>query len=821
MRARGQDVRTPILYLAPWVDLGGSDKGTIDWFKHVDGSRWAPSLITTQPSANRWLSFVEPYAEEVWSLPDVMPGADAPGFILGFIVSRGVELVHIMNSRLAFDLMPDMTCLARPPAIVVQLHAEEPDRSGYVRYVSTRYGNLVDAFSVTSRQLADAMLDYDVPRSRLEVITTGVDARGEFDPEHVEPLSDLPDDGVQILWPGRLVAQKDPMLTLDVVKLLDERGCRFTLQIVGDGEMTADVRARARALGIEHRIRWHAPSQQMPRWYRSCDLLFMTSVFEGVPYVMYEAQAMGLPVVAPALPGNVEFMGAEGGFLVDPRDDAVGYADALQTLIDDPERRHAIGAQARERMLRDCTLEQMGGEHDALYERLLATRPAVVRQARARDRHTGPLPQPPPPVRLARQPPPERSVAVIVPCYRHGRFLADALRSLFEQTLPPRRIVVVDDASGDPETNEALDAAEVDSRVTVLRLQENMGPSAARNRALAEISERYVLPLDADDLLLPRALEEMVAQLESAPEDVGFVYPNPRHFGNRHDYFEAPAYNLHLLLKGNYCAATSLFDMRVFEAGVRYPEEVVFGHEDWDLVLQLAEHGVRGVPADGATFLYRRRGFSRVNMVEYGPELFHERIEEQHPLLYRDRDRIKGREAPALSLLLVDGCDGVAGGWPDELLPALAAQTCADFEVIRAAPVRGGDHDGLTLTDVAGSGLRLLDTAVAAARGRWVMLAGASAAPALSRATFVEHVLRIFWHGDDLPWFLLAAVDRHGAALGPLTSEELDGARPCAAAWRRDPEGASQKVELGVAETRLDDFALAWESAGPVQWRAA
>ena len=73
-----EDPRTPILYLAPWVDLGGSDKGTIDWFRSIDHSRWAPSLITTQPSDNRWLHKVEPYAEEVWDLPDLMPGAAFP-----------------------------------------------------------------------------------------------------------------------------------------------------------------------------------------------------------------------------------------------------------------------------------------------------------------------------------------------------------------------------------------------------------------------------------------------------------------------------------------------------------------------------------------------------------------------------------------------------------------------------------------------------------------------------------------------------------------------------------------------------------------------
>ena len=148
----------PVLYLAPWVDLGGSDKGTIDWFKHINQERWAPSLIVTQPSANRWLHQVEPWAEEVWNLPDLMRGCDFPAFILGFIESRRVEVVHIMNSRLSFDLMPDMTCLTNPPAIVVQMHAEEPDRSGYVRYVATRYGNLVDAFSLLASNLRQQSL---------------------------------------------------------------------------------------------------------------------------------------------------------------------------------------------------------------------------------------------------------------------------------------------------------------------------------------------------------------------------------------------------------------------------------------------------------------------------------------------------------------------------------------------------------------------------------------------------------------------------------------------------------------------------------------
>jgi len=180
--------RTPVLYLAPWVDYGGTDKNTIDWFRTIDRERFAPSLIATQPSLNRRLSEVSEHAEETWILPELMPAEDMPAFILDFIVSRRIEVVHLMNSRLGFDLLPDIKCLPEAPGVVVQLHVEEADRSGYVRYVTTRYGNLVDRFSVTSEHLAAAVQNYGIAADRTQVVYIGVDAEEEFSPAAVEPL---------------------------------------------------------------------------------------------------------------------------------------------------------------------------------------------------------------------------------------------------------------------------------------------------------------------------------------------------------------------------------------------------------------------------------------------------------------------------------------------------------------------------------------------------------------------------------------------------------------------------------------------------------
>ncbi len=817
------DGRTPILYIAPWVDLGGSDRGTIDWFKNIDLNRWAPSLITTTPSPNRWLHHVAPYAEEIWDLPDLMPGSAFPEFILGFIESRGVRVVHIMNSRLAYDLLPDMTCLPEPPAIVVQLHAEEPNQTGYVRYVTRRYGNLIDSFSVVSENLKQTIADYEIPPSRIEVIYLGVDSEGEFDPARVEPM-ELPGNGAsRILWPGRLVEQKDPMLTLEVLVRARERGAEFVLDVVGDGHLKEPVRARAEELGVGDAIQWHPPSQEMARWYRSSDLLLMTSVYEGIPLVIYEALAMRVPVVAPALPGNVEFMDADSGVLVNPRDDIDRYADAIVSLLSDAERRREMGERSRRRMLEEFSLAEMGRRHDVLYERLLSERPASSRWRNEElfgeedPVHHEPEDSPPQPLRLPRDPLPERTVGVIVPCYRHGIFLDACVGSIKAQTLTPAAIVVVDDGSDDPETVDALARLDDDPEVTVLRQPANAGPSAARNRALEQLDTSYFLPIDADDELLPDALERMLAQLESAPAEVGFVYPNAQHIGNQVNYVESPAYNLWLLMEQNYCPAPALFDRRLFDGtGVAYPEEIVVGHEDWDLVLQLAERDVRGIPAEGPTFHYRKQGFSRVHAVDYGPDSFQRTIEDGHPHLYLNRDGIKAEWAPALSIVLLDEDDGT---WESNDLSGIARQTCRDFEVVGRGDLGAGTRQ---IDATAGSILDWLQDATDDARGRWVLLLPRSAAAALDAPSFVEQLVHAFSANNGTFALVLADAPRLSRnAFAQLDDTERLSARPGAVAFQRPLWGRAPEIPLGVEDSPLADLVVGLSTIGLAQWRVA
>ena len=109
-------------------------------------------------------------------------------------------------------------------------------------------------------------------------------------------------------------------------------------------------------------------------------------------------------------------------------------------------------------------------------------------------------------------------VSVVIPCYNARRFLSETLESALAQTYPYIEIIVVDDGSTDGTTE--LIRAYVD-RVKA-EFGPNRGASAARNQGTTLAAGEFIQYLDADDLLVPDAIERRVAALQSVGADVAY-----------------------------------------------------------------------------------------------------------------------------------------------------------------------------------------------------------------------------------------------------------------------------------------------------------
>ncbi len=359
-----------VLQLAPWVTFGGADRGTIDWLRTLAGRGVEAYLLTTQESDNALFAEAEGWAKEAWCLPELMPGPRMPAFIEDFVASRDIDVVQVMNSKLGFDLLPGLRARFPHLRTVAQLHAEEEGRAGYPAYVATRFDDVVDAYSLVSQGLAERMGEYGVDAAKAHVIYLGVDA-GVFDPDRVPPALAPASSGLQVLFPHRLVDQKDPMLMVEVAAALRDRGSAAVIHVVGDGGFGPALEQAIEEAGLTRHVMLHGSRRDMPGWYAGTDVALLTSRYEGVPLVAYEAMAMGRPVVAGDVGAVGELIDETTGFVVEPRDSVEGYVAALLTLEADPGLRHRLGQEGRRRVMSRFTVEGMGQAHEQLYARLV------------------------------------------------------------------------------------------------------------------------------------------------------------------------------------------------------------------------------------------------------------------------------------------------------------------------------------------------------------------------------------------------------------------------------------------------------------------
>ncbi|HPX61884.1 MAG TPA: glycosyltransferase [Deltaproteobacteria bacterium] len=246
------------------------------------------------------------------------------------------------------------------------------------------------------------------------------------------------------------------------------------------------------------------------------------------------------------------------------------------------------------------------------------------------------------------------TVSVVIPCYNMGEFVDEAVASIWTQTFDDYEVIIVDDGSDDSGTSLKLDCL-AQRGVKVIRVT-NQGVSAARNRGITTAKGKYILTLDADDLIAPNYLEKAVGVLDSCP-DVGVVSCDAELFGNLSGVLKLPEFSVDTLLARNIMHASAVFRKECWRNAGGYGKVMKYGWEDWDFWIAMTTRNcIKVEHLSEPLFKYRiRRGSRDRSMSTFQKFLMMSLIVVRHFRCYV--------QTPMSLLRLVTNSDAIGNIW--------------------------------------------------------------------------------------------------------------------------------------------------------------
>ena len=229
--------------------------------------------------------------------------------------------------------------------------------------------NAAESVIAVSDGLRDLSLQA-IPSVDIQVIPNGVDCR-YFSPTPTCRESDGP---FRMLFVGRVVRQKGLSYLLNALGNMKAHGAaNWHLRIVGDGPMRPHLEAEAAQRDIADLVEFTGwlPFEQIPDEMRSADLFVLPSIVEGMPLVLLQAMACGLPVIATEVSGSVDLVQQGRNGVLVPAKDPAALAEALTALLDDRSLCSQMGARSREIAL-TMDWSAIARSYYALYRAVLA-----------------------------------------------------------------------------------------------------------------------------------------------------------------------------------------------------------------------------------------------------------------------------------------------------------------------------------------------------------------------------------------------------------------------------------------------------------------
>ena len=294
---------------------------------------------------------------------------------------RGFDIIHTHSSK-AGILGRYAAHQAGVGRVVHTIHGMSFNRTqsaaarALYRALEKRAARWTDAFVC----VADAMTDQAVraglaERTRFCTIRSGMETRlYKPDPaarKAVRSQWGTPDDAVVLGTVARLFRHKGYEQLLEALPRIVARGPNVRFVWIGDGAQRNEYTAALERMGQRDRVHLTGlvPPDDIPRVLCGMDLLVHASMWEGLPRAIVQAALTEVPAVSFDNDGAPEAIDDGVTGLLVPLADTAALAECVTALVQDSDRRRAMGAQARRNCLKEFDAERMVEQIDALYHR--------------------------------------------------------------------------------------------------------------------------------------------------------------------------------------------------------------------------------------------------------------------------------------------------------------------------------------------------------------------------------------------------------------------------------------------------------------------
>jgi glycosyltransferase involved in cell wall biosynthesis len=358
------------------LDIGGAERAVADLATRLDRNRFAPVVYCLGPRPAIEAASCAPPLEKAGIEVHFLGGQrkrDLPNVVrrLGrLLVEHRTDLVQsfLFHANLAARLAARRAGI-RPVVSGIRVAERQQRWHLWADRLTSRW---VDRYVCVSRSVAEFSIhEAGLPEGKLVVIPNGIDPRAcsAAQPADLRPLGIRPDQPL-VTYVGRLDPQKGLAWLLSASPQWLQRSQDCDLLLVGRGPERPELERLAASSGFHGRIHFAGWRADVPEILAASRLLVLPSQWEGMPNVVLQAMASGLPVVATDVEGVRELLGPEANSQMVPYGDSQALSERICGLLADRSQAEELGRRNRLRAETEFTLERTVAAYQDLWQSL-------------------------------------------------------------------------------------------------------------------------------------------------------------------------------------------------------------------------------------------------------------------------------------------------------------------------------------------------------------------------------------------------------------------------------------------------------------------